>query len=163
MSGGGMMADAFVNLGDKLHKNFNQTYAMVASAKSDVEKNKLLFAQLEESKKQYGLDYALKRLMGMSQISATEKQSLMMELTGRSKAQSTFADTQIKNKGFRDDLAAQKRRNSVGKGFAMGFAKAMQGNSRPAATGRTSLLPQATQQATQRATPQATQQSGALL
>jgi len=129
MAGQGMdMASMFIELGDKLHKNFNQTMSIAQQNNRAIEKNKILMEQLEQQKKEFGLNYALERLMTMEQISSMEKQAMMLELTGRADAQNKFMDTQKKEMDMRSDLEDKGRRESIGKGFAKGFSKSIQGS-----------------------------------
>lgn len=131
MSGGGAMADAFVNLGDKLHNNINSSIQVMTQNRDMVEKYQHLAKQLEFEKDKFGLQFALQKLQTMRGLNAQEKQLLLSELTARENVKGNALRRQMEEKGFRDSLISTERKRAIGNALASGFAGAMKDNAKP--------------------------------
>ena len=127
---GGQMADAFISLGDKLHKNFNQTFAMSAQHSANINQHNRLMEQLKFEKDKFGLEFALQKLMSMQQLDIDAKQALLSELTNREGVKSSALTRQANEANLRKSLENEDRKKRVGKYMAMGFANAMRDNSK---------------------------------
>lgn len=130
MTGGGAMADAFVNLGDKLHKNFNETFALATQQKDVVEKYKHLAEQLAFEKDKFGIQFALQKLQTMRGVTAQEKQLLLQELTAREGTKTSALKRQMAERQFRESVISQERKKAIGDALATGFAGAMKDNTK---------------------------------
>lgn len=130
-AGGGALTDAFVNLGDKLHNNFNDTFSLVTQQKDVIQKYEHLTKQLEFDKKKFGLQFALQKLQTMRGINAQEKQLLLSELTAREGVKGKALSRQIAERGFRENIISQDRKRAIGNALATGFANAMKDNAKP--------------------------------
>ena len=126
----GSMADAFIQLGDKLHKNFNQSLSVVSQHNASVNQHNRLMEQLRFEKEKFGLEFALQKLMSMQQLDINTKQALLSELTNRESVKSSALARQANEVNLRKSFENEDRKKRIGKHMAMGFANAMRDNSK---------------------------------
>ena len=130
-SGGAAMAtDIGIELGDKIHKNTNETIAVMTNYMDVMKKYKHLADQLNFEKEKHGMEFALKKLMSMKELGFMERKILMMELTNRESVKSSALNRQQSEYGFRQQILDDKKKKQMGNAFALGFAKAIKGDAK---------------------------------
>lgn len=121
------MVGSILSGGADIQNAINSSIDSITNIQDVMLKYKAIADQLQEDKKQFGLTFALQKLIAMADIEVAEKEILLKDLVAREGVKTSALDRQVTEHGFRQELQDEDRKKKTGKYMALGFAKAMKG------------------------------------